>query len=157
MVWGWLGLGRVWGCSGGFECLDLLFQVIHALLLLPQDVFQLLFVPEHGVDADVGIMKDAVPELAVGFGIAGGMVVQAVDGDIPIEQDGVQGDDLLGAQVVNGFLQDFELMDRLLGRLGRMRWYACGAGLGPGRYRYDYCSGQEQDRLFHVWGRMEQK
>ena len=127
-------LGRVLGCGGGFERLDLFFQIINALLLLPKDILQLLFVPENGVDADVRIMEDAVPELAIGFGITGGMVIQAVEGNIPIEQDRVQGDHLLGAQVVQGFLQCFELMDRLLSRLGRMWLYVCGTRLGPGGY-----------------------
>ena len=100
-------MGRVLGCIGGFECLELLFQIIHSLLLLPQDIFQLLFIPEHGVDADVRIVPDAVPELVVGFGITGGMVLKAVEGNIPIEEDGVEGDDLVRAQVVHGFLQGF--------------------------------------------------
>ena len=136
-----MGLGRVWGWSGGFERLDLLFQIIHALLLFPQDILQLLIVPEHGVDADVRIMEDAVPELAIGFGITGGVVIQAVEGDIPIEQDRVQGDHLLGAQVVQGFLHCFELMDRLLSRLGWLWLYACGASLSPGGYPKEYYIG----------------
>lgn len=126
-------MGRVWGCSGGFECLDLLFQVIYSLLLFPQDIFHLLFIPEHRVDADVRIMPDAVPELVVGFGITGGMVLKAVEGNISIEEDGVEGDDLFRAQVVQGYLQGFELVDGLLSRLGWMggcRGGVVSAGLG---------------------------
>jgi hypothetical protein len=84
-------------------------------------------------------MPDAVPELAVGFGITGGMVLKAVEGNIPVEEDRIEGDDLFGAQVVHGFLEGFELVNGLLGRLrwvGRCLGGVVSTGLGS---RADSC------------------
>lgn len=79
-------------------------------------------------------MIDVMTALTIGLGIAGRMIVEAIEGNIFVEEDGVEADDLFLAQVDQSFLEGFQLMDGALGRLrlmGRGGWQVGGAGLCP--------------------------
>lgn len=137
---GWFGrvLREGWGLVGDFSRLGLFFQVFDMLFLFPKYILDLLIFVEHAIDADVGVMNDGVAALVVSLRIAGGMIVETVEGDILVQEHGIQGDDLFLAEVDQPFLECFEFMDSLLCRLG-LTWWGWGriggAGLRVRGYR----------------------
>ena len=108
------------------------FQIFDALFLFPKHILDLLIIIEQAIDADVGVMVDGVTGLVVELGIAGGVVMKAVEGDIFVQQDGIQGDHLFLGKVDEPFLDRFEFMDSLLCRLGLMRWVRGSVGGAAG-------------------------
>jgi len=121
-----------WGWRGVFSGLS--FEIFDPLFLFPHNILDLLTIVEQGIDADVGIVDDGMAALAVGFRVAGGVVVEAVQCDVFVEEDGVEGDHLFLGEVYQAFLQCFQLVDSALcghGLAGRGRGHVGSAGL-PG-------------------------
>ena len=125
-----LVLGGRWRWRGVFSGLS--FEVFDPLFLFPHNILYLLAIVEDSVDADVGVMDDGMAGLAVCFGVAGWVVVEAIECDIFVEEDGVQGDHLFLGEVDQAFLQCFQLVDGPLCGHGLAGWssgHVGGAGL----------------------------
>ena len=92
----WFGRVLGLGCRrrGVFSLELAFFQIFYALFLFPKDVLYLLVVIQDAIDADVGIVDDVVPALVIGLLVAGGMIAEAVEGDVFVQENGVQGDHL---------------------------------------------------------------
>lgn len=117
--------------------LSLFFEIFYSLFLFPCHVLYLLVLIEEAIDVDVCIVQDTVAKLAIGFWVAGGVFVQAIQGDRFPEQDRIEADHLIGCEVGYSLLQHFELMDGLLNRPGWMRRFGRGLGMrsqGCGQY-----------------------
>ena len=131
------------GIGHGGGMLPLFFEVFDTLFLFPEDVLHLLVIIELGIDAYVGVVPDRVAGDAIGFGVAGGMVADAIQFDILLEQNGIEGDDLFLGKVEHSFLHSFQLVDGPLSGQGRLvdGGGVGNAGLGVGSDPTDYCVG----------------
>jgi hypothetical protein len=101
------------GISGGLHLLLIFFQIFYSLFLFPKYILHLLVFIQEAIDVDVCVVLDVVAELAVGFRVAGGMFVQAIQGHVLVQQDRIDTDDLFLVEVDQSFLHGFELVDGL--------------------------------------------
>ena len=114
-----LGEGCRWG--GIFSFLLAFFQIFYTVFLFPKDILHLLVLVQEAIDADIGVVGDVVSAQVVGLLVAGRMVLETVEGDVFVQQDGIQGDHLFLGQVDEPFLDPFQFMDSALCRHGLTR------------------------------------
>ena len=86
------------GC--GLHLLFIFLQVFYSLFLFPKYILHLLVLIQEAIDVDVCIVLDAMAELAVGLWVAGGMVMQAIQGHVLVQQDRIDANDPFLAEVV---------------------------------------------------------
>ena len=122
--------------EGGLSFLE----VPDPLFLFPEHILRLLVFIEQAIDADVGGVEDIAAVHIVGPAVARRVLAEAVEGDVLAEQDGIELDDLVLAEV-ELLLERLQLADGSLG--GRQLAGGLGGvdGLGPDR---DADSGQDR-------------
>ena len=110
-----IDVGRITTCHPG------LFSFVGALFLLffPLCILQLLVRVEQGIDPAIGVLVDGFAGLPVGFGVAGGIIIDTIEGNDFIQEDHSELYDLSLVKV-ELIGQDFELLGSSLGR--RFLW-----------------------------------
>jgi hypothetical protein len=110
-----IDIGRIAACLlESFSCFSLLFLLFFQLCIL-----QLLVRIEQGIDPAIGVLVDGFAGLSVGFGVAGGIVIDTIEGNDFIQEDHSE---LYNLSLVKIELigQDFKLLGGSLG--GRFLW-----------------------------------
>ena len=116
--------GRIAACLlKSFSCFSLLF-----LLFFPLCILQLLVGIEQGIDPAIGVLVDGFAGLPVGFGVAGGIIIDTIEGNDFIQEDHAELYDLFLVKV-KLIGQDFELLGSPLG--GRFLWGPLLSHAGP--------------------------
>ena len=107
--------GRIAACLlKSFSCFSLLFLLFFQLCIL-----QLLVRIEQGIDLAIGILVDGFAGLPVGFGVAGGIIIDTIEGNDLIQEDHSELYDLSLVKV-ELIGQDFKLLGCSL--WGRFLW-----------------------------------
>jgi hypothetical protein len=110
-----IDVGRIAACLlEPFSFFSLLF-----LLYLPLCILQLLVGIEQGINLAIGVLVDGFAGLPVGFGVAGWIIVDTIDGNDFIQEDHAELYDLSLVKV-ELFRQGIELLGGSLGR--RFLW-----------------------------------
>lgn len=110
-----IDVGRIAACLlESFSFFSLLF-----LLYLPLCILQLLVRIKQGIDPAIGVLVDGFAGLPVGFGVAGGIIIDTIEGNDFIQEDHSELYDLSLVKV-ELIGQDFELLGSSLGR--RFLW-----------------------------------
>ena len=99
------------GWNGGFE------GCLLPLILFPLLVERFLVVCKQGLDLLVGLLVDGAAVAGVGAVVAGGVFPCAVDGDVAVDEDHLELEDLVLVEVELVF-EGFELFCGLLGGRG---------------------------------------
>lgn len=110
-----IDVGRIAACLlESFSFFGLLF-----LLFFPLCILQLLVGIEQGIDPAIGVLVDGFTGLSVGFGVAGWVIIDTIEGNDFIQEDHAELYDLFLVKV-KLIGQDFELLGSSLGR--RFLW-----------------------------------
>ena len=110
-----IDVGRIAACLlKSFSFFSLLF-----LFFFPLCILRLLVRIEQGIDPAIGVLVDGFAGLPVGFGVAGGIIIDTIEGYDFIQEDHSELYDLSLVKV-ELIGQDFELLGSSLG--GRFLW-----------------------------------
>ena len=98
------------------------------LLFFPLCILQLLVRIKQGIDPAIGVLVDGFTGLSVGFGVAGWIIIDTIEGNDFIQKDHAKLYDLSLVKI-ELIGQDFELLGSPLGR--RFLWGPLLSHAGP--------------------------
>jgi len=82
---------------------------------------------KEGIYLLIGVLVDPAAGAAIGAAVAGGVIADAVEGDIALDEDHLHLSDLVFGEV-QLLLQCFQLVDGLFGGIGLFRLRSGGVG-----------------------------